>query len=34
MGKYRSLAGALGALPAFESAARLMSFTKAAEGSD
>lgn len=31
MGKYRSLAGALGALPAFESAARLMSFTKAAE---
>ena len=31
MGRYRVLVGALGALPAFESAARLMSFTKAAE---
>ena len=31
MQKYDALAGILGALPAFESAARQMSFTKAAE---
>lgn len=30
MGRYRDLVGVIGALPAFESAARLMSFTKAA----